>query len=178
MSVVDTNNIIEYTPFIDNPNHYPSQEYKEGVYEKFNAIQSHIFVTDIMAIRGLECKNLIILIDRNQHQGRQFFAECIARCTTNQLYMVDVTNGIDERHADKQTLHHIIEALKVEKNIETKQVSVLENDLYVWKKIARTHKEGAYENEGSDLRHLIAWDKYEHIFFQFLLYVLYSVTCE
>ena len=113
-----------------------------------------------MAFRGLECQNLIILIDRNQHQGRQFLAECIARCTTNQLYMVDVTNHIDERQVDKQTLHHIIEALKVEKKIDTKQVSVLENDLCIWKKIARTHEEGPYKSEGSDLRHLIAWDKY------------------
>ena len=178
MSVVDTNNIIEYTPFIDDPNYYPSQEYKEEVYAKINDIQSHILVTDIMAFRGLECKNLVILIDRNQHQGRQFLSECIARCTTNQLYMVDVTNEMDERQVDKQTLHHIIEALKEEKKIETKQVSVLENDFSVWKKIARTHKERAYENEGSDLRHLIAWDKYEHFYFQFLLYFLNSVTCE
>ena len=170
MSVIDTNNIIEYTPFIDNPNHYPSQQYKEEVYAKINAIQSHILVTDIMAFRGLECKNLVILIDRNQHQGRQFLSECIARCTTNQLYMVDVTNGIDERQVDKQTLHHIIEALKVEKIIETKQLSVLVNDLSAWKNISRTHEERVYENEGSDLRHLIAWNKYEHFLFQFLLY--------
>ena len=32
ISVVDTNNIIEYTPFVDNPNQYLSQEYKEEVY--------------------------------------------------------------------------------------------------------------------------------------------------
>ena len=169
ISVVDTNNIIEYTPFLDNPTHYPSHEYKEGVYAKFKAIQSHILVTDIMAFRGLECQSLIILIDRNQHQGRQFFVECIARCTTNQLYMVDVTKEIDERQVDKQTLHHIIEALKVEKKIDTKQISVLENDFSVWKKIARTHEERPYGIEGSDLRHLIAWDKYANFFFQVLL---------
>ena len=163
MSVVDANNIIEYTPFVDNPNQYPSQKYKEDVYAKFKVIQSHILVTDIMAFRGLECQNLIILIDRNQHQGRQFFAECIARCTTNQLYMVDVTNEMDERQVDKQTLHHIIEVLKVEKKIDTRQVLVLENDFSVWKRIARTHKEGECESEGTDLRHLIEWDKYANI---------------
>ena len=178
ISVVDTNNIIEYTPFIDNPNHYPSQEYKEEIYAKIKAIKTHILVTDIMAFRGLECQNLIILIDRSQHQGRHFLAECIARCTTNQLYMVDVSKEMDERQVDKQALHHIIEALTVEKKIETKQMSVSENDLSVWKKIARTHEEGTYETEGSDLRHLIAWDKYEKIFFQFLLYFLNSVTCD
>ena len=69
ISVVDTNNIIRYTPFLDNPNHYPSQKDKEEVYAKFKATQSHIFVTDIMAFGGLECQNLIILIDRSQHQG-------------------------------------------------------------------------------------------------------------
>ena len=178
ISVVDKENIIKYTPFLDNPNHYPSQKDKEEVYAKFKAIKSHIFVTDIMAFRGLECKNLIILIDRNQHQGRQFLAECIARCTTNQLYMVDVTKEIDERQVDKQTLHHIIEALKVEKKIDTKQVSVLENDLSLWKKIAGNQEGGAYESEGSDLRHLIAWDKYEIFFLSFLLYFWNSVTCE
>ena len=168
ISVVDTENIIQYTPFLDNPNHYPSQEYKEEVYAKFKAIQSHIFVTDIMAFRGLECKNLIILIDRNQHQGRQFLAECVARCTTNQLYMVDVTKEMDESQVDKQTLQHIIEALKVEKKIDTKQVSVLENDFSVWKTIARTHEGGAYESEGSDLRHLVDWDKYANFLFHLL----------
>ena len=168
MSVVDTNNIIEYTPFLDNPNYYPSQEYKEEVYAKFKAIQSHIFVTDIMAFRGLECQNLIILIDRNQHQGRQFLAECIARCTTNQLYMIDVTNKIDERQVDKQTLHDIIEALKLEKKIDLKQVSVLENDFSVWKTIARTQEVGEFESEGSDLRHLVDWDKYANIIFHLL----------
>ena len=173
ISVVDTNNIIEYTPFLDNPNHYPSQEYKEEVYAKFKAIQSHIFVTDIMAFRGLECQNLIILIDSNQHQGRQFRAECIARCTTNQLYMVDVTKEMDERQVDKQTLHHIIEALKLEKKIDTKKVSVLENDLSDWKIIARTHEGGAYENEGSDLRHLVDWDKYANVLFHLLHAFLY-----
>ena len=172
--IVHTENIIQYTPFLDNPNHYPSQKDKEEVYAKFKAIQSHIFVTDIMAFRGLECQNLIILIDRNQHQGRQVLAECIARCTTNQLYMVDVTNDMDEREVDKQTLHHIIEALKVEKKIDTKQMSVLENDLSLWKKIAGNQEEGAYESEGSDLRHLIAWEKYEKVFFQFLLSLLNS----
>ena len=121
-----------------------------------------------MAFRGLECQHLIILIDRNQHQGRQFLAECIARCTTNQLYMVDVTNEMDERQVDKQTLNHIIEALILEKKIDTKQVSVLENDFSVWKTIARTHEEGAFESEGSDLRHLVDWDKYE--FFYFISY--------
>ena len=162
ISVVDTENIIKYTPFLDNPNHYPSQKDKEEVYAKLKAIKkSHIFVTDIMAFRGLECQNLIILIDRNQHQGRQFLAECIARCTTNQLYMVDVTKEIDERQVDKQTSHHIVEALKVEKKIDTKQVSVLENEFSVWKKIARTHEAGAYESQGSDLSHLVEWDKYE-----------------
>ena len=168
ISVVDTNNIIEYTPFIDNPNHYPSQEYKEEVYGKFKAIQNHIFVTDIMAFRGLECKNLIILIDTSQHQGRQFLAECIARCTTNQLYMVDVTNEMDERNVDEQTLHHIIEALKAERKIDTKQVSVFGKDLSVWRTIARTQEGGANESEGSDLRHLIAWDKYAIFFFHLL----------
>ena len=172
ISVVDTNKIIEYTPFIDNPNQYPSQELKEEVYEMFKAIKSHIFVTDIMAFRGLECQSLIILIDRHQHQGRQFLAECIARCTTNQLYMVDVTNDMNERHVDKQTLNHIIEALKVGKKIETRQMSVLENDLSVWKKIARTHEEGAYKSEGSDLRHLIAWDKYDNFFLSVLAILL------
>ena len=174
ISVVDTNNIIEYTPFLDNPNHYPSQEYKAEVYAKFKALQSHIFVTDIMAFRGLECQNLIILIDRNQHQGRQFLAECIARCTTNQLYMVDVTKEIGERQVDIQTLHHIIEALKVEKKIDTMQVSVLGNDLSVWKTIARTHEGGAYESEGSDLRHLVDWDKYAIFFFLALTRFFYK----
>ena len=167
ISLAVTNNIIEYTPFVDNPNHYPSQEYKEEIYAKFKAIQNHILVTDIMAFRGLECQNLIILMDRNQHQGRQFLAECIARCTTNQLYMVDVTNEMDERQVDKQTLHHIIEALKVEMKIDTKQVTVLEKDFSFWMQIARTHEEGAYESEGLDLRHLIVWDKYGKKFFRF-----------
>ena len=174
ISVVDANNIIKYTPFIDNPNHYPSREYKEEVFAKFKIIQSHIFVTEIMGFRGLECQNLVILIDRNQHQGRQFLAECIARCTTNQMYMVDVTKEIDERQVDKQTLHHIIKALKVEKKIDTKQVSVLENDYRVWKTIARTHEGGAYESEGSDLRHLIEWDKYANFFRSALTRIFYN----
>ena len=62
--------------------------------------------------------------------------------------MIDVTNEIDERQIDQQTLHHIIEELKVEKKIDTKQVSVLENDLSVWKTVARTHEEGACESDG------------------------------
>ena len=168
LSLLSTENIIKYTPFLDNPSNYPSQEYKEEVYAKFKAIQSHIFVTDIMAFRGLECQNLIILIDRNQHQGRHILAECIARCTTNQLYMVDVTNEMGERQGDKQTLHHIIEALKLEKKIETKQVSVLENDFSVWKTIARTHEVGEHESEASDYRHLVDWDKYANIIFHLL----------
>ena len=171
ISVVDTNNVIKYTPFLDNPNHYPSQEYKEEVYAKLKAVQSHIFVTDIMAFRGLECQNLIILIDRRQHQGRQSLVECIAGCTTNQLYMVDVTREMDERQVDKQTLHHFVEALKMEKKIDTKQVFVLEKDFSIWKTIARTHEGGAYESEGSDLRHLVDWDKYAN--FSFSSYTLF-----
>ena len=57
----------------------------------------------------LKCQSLIILIGGNQHQGRQFHEECIARCTTNQLYMADDTNDMNERQVDKQTLNHIIE---------------------------------------------------------------------
>ena len=163
ISVVDTNKVIKYTPFLDNPNHYPSQEYKEEVYAKFKAIKSHILVTDIMAFRGLECQNLIILIDRNQHQGRHFLAECIARCTTNQLYMVDVTNEMDERQVDKQTLHNIIEALKEKQKIETTHVSVSQDDFSVWNKIARTHEGGA-KSEGPVSRPLVDWDKYANFF--------------
>ena len=124
-----------------------------------------------MAFRGLECQNLIILIDRSQHQGRQFLAECIARCTTNQLYMVDVTKEMDEIQVDKQTLHHIIKALKKDKKIETMQVSVLQKDFSIWKTIARTHEGGAYESEGSDLRHLV--DRHKYANFSFSSYTLF-----
>ena len=165
ISVVDINNIIEYTPFLDGYTHYPSEKDKEKVYAKFKAIQSHIFVTDIMAFRGLDCQNLIILIDRNQHQGRQFLAECIGRCTTNQLYMVHVTKERDEGQVNKQTIHHIIEELKMEKIIDTMQVSVLEKDFSVWKTIARTHEAEVYESEGPDMRHQVARNKYANFSF-------------
>ena len=85
--------------------------------------------------------------------------------------MVDVTKEMDERQVDKQTLHHIVEALKVEKKIDTKQVSVLQNDFSVWKTIARTHEGGAHKSEGSDLRHLVDWDKYAN--FSFSSYTLF-----
>ena len=172
ISVVDINNIIEYTPFLDGYTHYPSEKDKEKVYAKFKAIQSHIFVTDIMAFRGLDCQNLIILIDINQHQGRHFLAECIARCTTNQLYMVDVTKERDEGQVNKQTIHHIIEELKMKKKIDTMPVSVLEKDFSVWKKIARTHEAEVYESEGPDMRHQVARNKYANFSFSCYTHLL------
>ena len=152
------NKIIEYMPFIDKPGVYPSEKYKEETYKKFKNINDHVMVTDIRGFRGLDTPNLIVVIDRNEHQGRQLVAEIIARCTTNRLFILPA-NNITDTQSNKQTLQDLVNAWKRNKIVHVKQLDVCEKELSVWKKIALHREEGNVETE-LDLSYLISWNKY------------------
>ena len=154
--------IIQYTPFLDNPTIPPTQEEKLKVHNKLQRNQKYIMITDIRGYRGLESTNVIVLIDQNEYHGKQFIAESLSRCISNELYFVNIANKSMEEcsTSNKQTLNQVIKHWESELLINTLQPLLSKQTLTIWKSIIQTSANVEYANEDDDHSNLIDWRQY------------------
>ena len=145
--------IIKYAPFLSNKFYPPSNEDKEEIYQCLGRNQDYILLTDIRGYRGLETTNLIVLIDKNEHQGRQFLAECVSRCNSNNLFLISVTKDIQYNN-ENQTVQHIINCWKDEETVDLQQLTVSENEHTNWHKLVGSFIEQTaevYKDDAQDV---------------------------
>ena len=153
-------NIIQYTPFLDNPTIPPTKKEKLNVHNQLQRNRKHILITDIRGYRGLESKNVIVMIDENEYHGKQFVAECLSRCVSNELYFVNIEKKSVEESSNKQTLHQVIKHWESELAINTLQTSLSKETLTIWKSIIQTSSNVEYTTEDDDHSNLIDWRQY------------------
>ena len=122
LASIKYNRLVLHQPFLKDVRLPPSKQDKLRVYKSLNDNRDFVLVTDIRSFRGLECNNIVVLTDGTEHQGRIFIAECIARCTSNQLCFVNTiynnknTNKM-EASDQYQTLDMIFDKLKLHTDI-------------------------------------------------------------
>ena len=122
LASIKDNRIVLYQPFLKDVRVPPSKQDKVRVHKALNDTPDFVLVTDIRSFRGLECSNIVVLTDGTEHQGRIFIAECIARCTSNQLCLVNTIYNIKntttiEASDQYQTLDMIFDKLKLHTDI-------------------------------------------------------------
>ena len=126
-----TRKIVWYTSFMDNPTTLPTVAEKTDCFTQID--KEILLVTDIRGIRGMEFSNLVMLINPSQHYGRQYVAECIARCTSSKLFIISSNQALTDNSIDSTfpTLQEVIVAWKSfeEPLIEFKTVSHQFNDV-------------------------------------------------
>ena len=158
-------NIIQYTPFLDNPTIPPTKEEKLNVHNQLQKNRKHIMITDIRGYRGLESKNVIVMIDDNEYHGKQFVAESLSRCISNELYFVNIAKKSMEESSNKQTLQQIIKHWESELLINTLQPSLSKETFTIWKSILKTSTNVEYTTKDDDHSNLIDWRQYVYCVF-------------
>ena len=153
-------NIIQYTPFLDNPTIPPTKEEKLNVHNQLQRNRKHIMITDIRGYRGLESKNVIVMIDEDEYHGKQFVAESLSRCVSNELYFVNIAKKSVEESFNTQTLQQVIKHWESEQLINTLQPPLSKETLTIWKSIIQTSANVEYTTEDDDHSNLIDWRQY------------------
>ena len=166
--------IIQYTPFIDNPTIPPAKEEKLNVHNQLQRNRMHILITDIKGYRGLESKNVIVMIDENEYHGKQFLAESLSRCVSNELYFVNIAKKSMADSTNKQTLQQVIKHWESELLINTLQPSLSKETLTIWKSVIQTSTNVEYTTEDDDHSNLIDWRQYVFLIFKLICASLWS----
>ena len=146
---IEKKRIIEYAPFLDNKTVPPTTEYKEKIYKKIGDITDHILITDRRGFRGLESKNVVVLLDPKDHQGRQYINESLSRCISNNLYFVCtlkeaanvITKGLrafkNFLWEGKQTLEDVVEQWKQNGNVDFETIQLTEKEFLSYNELVK-----------------------------------------
>ena len=161
LAVIEEKRIVRCTPFLKNVNIPPSNEDKITIYKIIKNLANFILVTDIRSFRGLECGNVVVLTDGSEHHGRMFIAECLSRCTSNQLYFVSMRSERKRKSKSSskyQTLNVVFDELRYRKDIiEFKTIDITEHRLLQWRHLTE-HLQEETGDKKVDFSHRIDWN--------------------
>ena len=100
------------------------------------------------------------MVDENEYHGKQFVAESLSRCVSNELYFVNIAKKLFEESSNKQNLQQVIKHWESELLINTLQPPLSKETLTIWKSIIKTSKNIEYMTEDDDHNNLIDWRQY------------------